>query len=85
MEVGLGYFGWDVDQFWNATPREFSNAFRGWVKVREMDDRVEWERTRAMTLALVQVHIKKKLRPTDIFRFTWDDKAPQKRKPYGVK
>lgn len=85
MQIGLGYLGWSVEQFWNATPREFSNAFRGWAKVRELDHQAEWERVRSMTLVLTQIHSKKKLKPTDIFKFPWDKKPGQKRKPYGVK
>jgi hypothetical protein len=83
MEVALGYLGWSVIDFWDSTPREFSNAFRGWVKVRDMDMQSAWERARMLALYTAAPHSKKKLRPQDIMKFEWDKPVKAKRTPYG--
>ena len=83
QEVALGYLGWTEDQFWDSTPRTFTNAYRGWAKQKEILQRGDWERVRQLAYTLVQVQSKKRLKPTDIMAFEWDKKEV-KRSKYGT-
>jgi hypothetical protein len=83
QEVALGYLGWTEEQFWDSTPRTFTNAYRGWAKQKEILQRGDWERVRQLAYTLVQVQSKKRLKPTDIMAFEWD-KKDIKRAKYGT-
>lgn len=82
QEVALGYFGWTPDIFWQSTPREFANAYKGWIKAQDLKERGEWERARMVAYFASMPH-KKKIKPADLMSFDWDGKKQPKRTPYA--
>lgn len=86
QEVALGFFGWKPGEFWESTPREFANAWKGWQRAREMNARDEWERTRALAMFAVLPFSKKKISATDLIRFKWDQEGKKaQRTKYGTR
>lgn len=55
------------------SPWEFQNAVKGWEEERR--DRLEFDR--AMAFYSVRVHMKPtaSLKPTDMYRFPWDNQS----------
>lgn len=74
QEIALGYLGWSIDQFWDALPREFMNAYRGKLASEERQHRTTWEASRWVAAVLLGPHLKKgsKLNPTDLAKFPWE-------------
>jgi hypothetical protein len=68
------------EQMYDLTPREFFNAVKGYDEQEQLRQREAWERMRMQTTALLQVHTKRgrKLKPTDVFKFEWDEDAIKK-------
>jgi hypothetical protein len=65
-----------VEQFWDATPRELINAYRGRYREQERLDRERWEQMRWSTAALLQPHAKQgqRIKPAEILPFPWEKK-----------
>ncbi len=64
-----------VAEFWDATPREFSNRLIGKDRTDEVQFRNEWERTRWQTVALLNIQLDKKYKMkkvTDLVTFSWE-------------
>jgi hypothetical protein len=56
------------------TPREFSNTSRGFSEKVERQYRADWERARWIASVTIAPHTKKRLSPTDLIRFPWENK-----------
>lgn len=68
----MGYLGWSVDQFWDATPRELINAYRGKSKAEENRFKQEQELNRIYTTLIVNTQLKKGVKAKDIITFPWE-------------
>lgn len=84
------------EQFWDLEPAEFHLAIKGWQRVQDAKMQDDWERTRWQTCWLVNLHVKDKLKETDMITFKWDkpkkpieipttDKMAQLSKLHGYK
>jgi hypothetical protein len=63
-----------MDQFWDSTPRELINAYRGRYRETERNDRESWERTRWQTAVLLSPHTKNGVKIRDLITFPWEKK-----------
>lgn len=70
-----------MEQFWDATPRELINAYRGKFREEERKEKEAWERMRIQTAVLIQPHTKKgqKVGVKDIIKLPWDAQAVRQR------
>jgi len=69
--------GMSEEEFGFMTPRTFFNKLKGFAKIRKEDYQAQWERTRWGVWQLVSVSgkvVKKKLRLTDVIKFSWEQK-----------
>ena len=65
----------NIEYLYSLTPREFYNIVHGFERDRELRDRVEWERTRWQTVALINIQLDKKYKMkkvTDLVTFSWE-------------
>jgi len=56
------------------TPREFANTSRGFSEKLHQQYRADWERARWIASVTIAPHTKKRLSPTDLIRFPWENK-----------
>ena len=65
-----------VDEFYYMLPREFWNKVEGFHELENLRQRNDWERTRWSTCLLLNIQIAKgkRLKPTDLIQFEWDNK-----------
>ena len=65
-----------VDEFYDMLPREFWNKVEGFHELENLRQRKDWERTRWSTCLLLNIQIAKgkRLKPTDLIQFEWDNK-----------
>ena len=65
-----------VDEFYDMLPREFWNKVQGFHELENLRQRSDWERTRWSTCLLLNIQIAKgkRLKPTDLIKFEWDNK-----------
>ena len=65
----------NVDDFYDMLPREFWNKVDGFYELENMRQRNDWERTRWSTCLLLNIQIAKgkRIKPTDLIRFEWDN------------
>ena len=65
-----------VDEFYDMLPREFWNKVEGFHELENLRQRNDWERTRWSTCLLLNIQIAKgkRLKPTDLIQFEWDNK-----------
>lgn len=75
MELGLGHLALAPSVFYGMTLREFFAALTGQQERETEKERRQWERTRWLATCLLQPHTgkNKKLQPTDLIRFSWED------------
>lgn len=61
--------------FYSMSMREFFAAINGQQEQAEQIQRREWERTRWLATCLLQPHVDKgkKLKPSDLMRFSWEN------------
>lgn len=67
-----GVLNINESEFWNTTPVFFFGKLKGYYSNVEFLQIGEWEKTRWMTTAIIQPHIKKRLKPKDLISFTWE-------------
>lgn len=67
----MGYLGWTIDQFWDSTPRELINAYRGKHQSEENAFRREHELHRIYTAILANVG-GAKVKAKDLIEFPWE-------------
>jgi hypothetical protein len=69
------------DEFWNMLPREFFLKQHGFNDQVERNERNQWEMIRWQTAYLLQPHMKKgkKMKPTDLIKFPWEEKKSKSR------
>lgn len=53
----------------DTTPYAFNCKVDGWIKGIKRVERSEWERTRWLAVMSMNPHLKKPLKPTDLFKF----------------
>jgi hypothetical protein len=71
-------------EFYELTPREFSNKSVGYFERVERDFKTSWEQTRWLAAMVMTPHLKKALKPNDLATFPWEKttkKTKQKPKP----
>lgn len=71
-------------EFYELTPREFSNKSVGYFERVERDFKTSWEQTRWLAAMVMTPHLKKAMRPNDLATFPWEKnekKTKQKPKP----
>ena len=71
--MGLSY-----DGLYELTPRSFNNKLKGFYEHHTKSNQDSWERTRTIMLACLMPHSKKKLKPTDVLPFPWDNQRAKK-------
>tara|TARA_R100000278_G_C5472470_1_gene164981 strand:+ start:917 stop:1213 length:297 start_codon:yes stop_codon:yes gene_type:complete len=69
-----------VDQLYDMTPSMFYNAQHGMWEKWELESQGEWERTRWLACVIINPHVKKNLKPTDLTKFPWEMKKKEKTK-----
>jgi len=72
--LGLSYEG-----LYELTPRSFNNKITGFHNHHNQINQDYWERTRTLMVATLMPHSKKKLRPTEVLPFPWDNKKSNKK------
>lgn len=71
-------------EFYELTPREFSNKSVGHFDRVERDFKTSWEQTRWLAAMVMNPHLKKALKPNDLATFPWEKnykKTKQKTPP----
>lgn len=76
-KLALGKMGMSEIDFLNTTPRAFALKVEGWATWEADQSRSEWERTRWAVAVGMSPHLKKPIKPTDLFRFD-DEKSTTK-------
>lgn len=69
----MGCMGMSMDDFCRCTPSEFYEAYYQWHDMRERRERLVWETVRTQCLCSLQPYSKRKLKPSDIMTFPWED------------
>jgi len=62
------------EAFNEITPRYFMLRLKGLRAAQQQAYRNEWERTRWLAVFMVMPYSKKRLKPTDLMRFPWEQK-----------
>jgi hypothetical protein len=78
MEMGCGQMGMTIDEFWNATPREFFNKMQGVYEHQKFLQQEAWKRMRHFAWLLLQPYIErgKELTPEQLMPFEWERPDP---------
>ena len=61
-------------------PREFYNMSDGYSKKLEMQYQADWERARWIASVVIAPHTKKRLKPTELITFPWEQKKATNKK-----
>lgn len=69
-----------IDELYDLTPRSFSNKMIGYSQREEMIMQNHWEQTRMIVHSCLSPHLKRKMKPTELMPFDWDDKRILKKK-----
>ena len=83
MGIAMGCMGMSMNDFSRCTPSEFSIAYKVWQEKEQRLERESWEQTRFLACFMLQPHSKRKLLPTDICRFSWENQ-PQDEKEESI-
>ena len=78
FSVSMGSMGLSLSDFCAMTPHEFNGVLRSWHRTHVEQP---WDQTRLLACAMLQPWSKKKLRPEDIMRFSWDEKKTASARP----
>jgi hypothetical protein len=67
-------------EFWDLLPREFFLMQKAYFKKEQTKTQESWEQTRWLATLFLQPHMKKgkKLKPTDLAKFPWEEKKKTK-------
>lgn len=76
MEFGLGVLRIPWADFQTWTLPMIAAALAGYEKDKDQQHRTSWEQTRWLATVLLQPHAKKgrKLKPSDLLQFPWEDR-----------
>ena len=83
-QLALGELGLSVAQFYEHTPRQFTNRVIGLSRLKNNDYQQNMERTRMLMFTQIQPHLSrsnKQKKATDLFPFPWDNKKITTTKP----
>ncbi len=69
-----------IDELYDLTPRSFSNKMIGYSQREEMIMQNHWEQTRMIVHSCLSPHLKKKMKPTELMPFDWDEKKKVKKR-----
>ena len=72
--------GMSEAELMDTTPKAFNAKTDGWLKSEKRRERAEWERARWIATQSMNPHLKRALKPTDLFRFE-DEKVAAKIDP----
>jgi len=69
------------DEFYNSTPRQFNNRYRGWEEIETKHHRTTWEQTRFIAYFNILPHVEKgkDFKETDLARFPWERSSENKK------
>ena len=67
--------GISFGDFLEMTPDEFDAAYEAWLSRQEALMHERWEQCRWICFYTIRPYGKKSLRPKDVMKFGWDDKA----------
>jgi len=73
--LAVGCIGLSRKEFLQLTPDEFNAVYLQWNNDKEQQSKMSWEQTRFIAHCSLMPHVKKKLMPTDLIRFKWDDRS----------
>lgn len=76
----MGQLGFNVQELYDLTPSMFYNAQSGLFEKWDLEGQNEWERTRWLACVMINPHVKKNLKPTDLTKFPWEKKRKSKNK-----
>ena len=68
----------NCDEFYDLTPRSFSNKLLGFNSYQERIMQDNWEQTRLIVHSTLSPHIKKRISPKELLPFPWDNKRKRK-------
>jgi len=77
--MGLG-----CDELYNLTPRTFNNQLLGFNTYQEQLMQDRWEQTRMIVHSTIAPHSKKKMKPSEVLPFPWDNDKKSKKKKQDV-
>ena len=67
------------DEFYDLTPREWSNLVHGFNELENRKEQSEWERIRWQTTILLNPHTKKRIKSKDLIIFPWETEAKERK------
>ena len=74
MAIAIGRVGMDLSDVYDMEPDEIGLIVKEWAAQREEAHRDSWERARFVAHCVLTPYSKKKrLQPTDIVRFSWEE------------
>ena len=77
MGLALGYLDMSLAEFWDFTPRQLQLKLENKREFEELLQRLEWERVRFQTTALINKDRKRshQIKQTDLITFDWEKKS----------
>jgi MFS superfamily sulfate permease-like transporter len=72
--IATGFLNMTVDEFWDYTPKQLQLKLDNRKEFEDMLQRMEWERIRFQTTALINKDRKRKDQ-TDLIKFDWEKKS----------
>lgn len=75
--IATGFLNMTVAEFWDFTPRQLQLKSDSRKEYEDMLQRMEWERMRFQTTALINKDRKRKdqIKQTDLIKFDWEKKS----------
>ena len=81
MGLAMGCVGMSLGDFCRLTPSEFTEVFSRWQQHEEYSQRRSWDQARFLACSILQPYSsKKRLKLTDVARFSWDMEAVDQEK-----
>jgi len=72
--------GLSCDELYSLTPRTFNNQLIGFNSYQEQLMQDRWEQTRMIVHSTIAPHSKKKMKPSEVLPFPWDNDEKAKKK-----
>lgn len=73
LGLAVGNIGMSFDDFCRCSPSEFSAIATSWQKRQEQLNQQQWEQARMLCLCSIQPYNTRKMQPTDVMQFPWDN------------
>jgi hypothetical protein len=75
--IATGFLEMSVAEFWDFTPRQLQLKLDNRKEFEDSLQRMEWERVRFQTTALINKDRKRKdqIKQTDLIKFDWEKKS----------